>query len=185
MTTLIARSGWDVPSQESTAPWGVLGSTLPRVIDWSLGSWISIPAVKYRAAPDAQIQAIQLVDWTGLSLRALADLLGTTHPTLGALVSGRSTELSKKPHVLQNLSTLHGLVERLVPIAPDARTLADCLTQPSYSFDGRPIALLAVSDSPAAAYMAALRVLRPRQASTLKPRFASRAEGTATVALSD
>lgn len=177
-----APTGWDVPTFGSeTVP--VPQSPRRSWIEWSMPNWIHMPALGFRVTPEPQIQAIQLVAWTELSLRTLAEMLGTTHPTLSALLRGQSTDLSKRPYVIDGISVLHDLSARLHPLVGTPRELGEVLLAPAPNASS--IAELAIGGSPARAYVEALRLIAPRKRSAMKQSFATRIEGTATVPLAD
>lgn len=177
-----AATDWDVPRVDATVP------AAPRTeqaftIFGQLLSWVTLPNLTLSETPEPQLQAIELVKWTGLSRRVLSEILGTTHPTFGALVDGQPTSLSKSPEVLERLGRLHSLASRLAPfeIKMPGAMKAALLTHS----DGGRVADLAANGAVTIAYLTALRVLAPHEEQNLRKPMVTRSVGTATVSLSD
>lgn len=181
-TSIYELAPWDIPGFKSlTAP--AFQSDSLSGFDWNMPSWVRLPSVRSRPTPEPQVKANQLMAWTGMSLRVLAEVLGTTHPTLSALTKGQSTELSRRPEVLERLESLHSVAERLAPVNPGGpRLLGDVLLSET---GGRTLADLAANGSAARAYIVALKSLVPRPEERFKASFATRPEGTSTAALDD
>ena len=130
------------------------------------------------------MQAIELLDWTGLSRRTLSEIVGTTHPTFGALVEGHSASLTRHPEVIRRIADLHALAGRLAPFElREPGALARALLD--HGDDGQRIADLAVNGSLAAAYRRALQVLAPSERQPLRGPMVTRTVGTATASLTD
>lgn len=181
MTTAALRVGkWDIPV---AAPTGGLPEpdVKTAIFASTLTDWIRLPSVIAQPSPRPQMQARELLDWSGLSLRVLAEMLGITHPTLKALVEGSGASLTKKPEVLDRLEALHALTSRLAPFEiANAGSIARALTT---VIDGRRISEIATSESLADAYLEALKVVAPRPGKNLRQVTTRRTVGTATVAL--
>ena len=177
----IPSEGWDIasifhgttpPSHPMLRRIGMFGVSAAR---------ISVPPVKTRSAPEAQVQANYLIRFSGLSRRSLSDVLGITHPTLGALIDGSNTQLAKKPEAKDRLARLYDLCTRIAPLADyDSQVVAKTLFS---STRGMTVALLAAEGDLTTSYLTALNALSPRQSGLERQSFASREEGSSTVAL--
>lgn len=150
---------------------------------WLWDTWVTFPPRRGRLAPTVQRQVRDILRWSGWSVRALAEVIGTTHPTISAIASGRSTSFSRIPDLPSKLGELHGLFDRLNLIAQDDvvelnRLLA---TRPA---EGKLSALeLLASWNLTDAWISVLDVSSPRrQGGMMRGRFPSRA-GQATTAL--
>jgi hypothetical protein len=177
------KTTWDLPTLGSlTAPGVQFFKAAPKLLATATTREVTLPTLKARPTPSLQIKAIELVDFTGLSLRVLGEILGTTHPTLSSLLRGHSTDLSRRPEVLDRIEALHSVAKRLHMLSGTPKSVGETLMT---RVEGRAIADLAISGEPARAYLAALRLLAPRSEGRFKPDFATREAGTATVALSD
>lgn len=176
-------AGWDVPAAPPTTEHIGVGRILPAFS--VIAEWVKLPALAVEPAPQPQLQARELLKWTGLSRRLLAEMLGVTHPTLTAVTNGSGVSLSKKPETVKRLDALHSLVSRLATFeikAPGA--IASALL--SRSADGARIGDLAASGDVTKAYLQALEVLAgPSPRTATRHITTTRSVGTATVALSD
>jgi hypothetical protein len=97
---------------------------------------------------------------TGWSNRALASALGTTHPTLGAILAGRQTTRARIPELRGRISALADLADRLMSLAGDPAAVRVALTTRPLDQSHTACELLIQGD-PGRAYIAALDVLRP------------------------
>jgi transcriptional regulator with XRE-family HTH domain len=144
---------------------------------------IMVPKVSPNPAPSIQIKTRELIRWTGWSQRELAEVLGTTHPTIGALTSGRTTDLVRRSDLKQALMDLHAVCMRLRVLFPgDKAALRECL---QFSVGGESVAKMAASGRPAAAYIAALEACAGRHAEDLPQPIFPLVAGEATAALHD
>ena len=129
---------------------------------WSVGSDAPIiPFEVPRPAPRMQQVVRNLREWTGWSSRRLADVVRTTHTTVLGLESGRALMDSRSGDLRQRLSDASDVIGRVYLLAgSDPGTVAIVLdTAPP----GRRSATNELrAGAPAAAYLAALDVLRPR-----------------------
>jgi transcriptional regulator with XRE-family HTH domain len=152
------------------------GDPLPRIVRdrpplktvvegvwlWTVGDWgIWMPVPQLSPAPAALRFVSEIRERTGWSARRLAEIVGTTHPTIrrietgGRLVSGHSGELRRR------LTQTHDLVGRIYIIAGrDPAATAQLLEETPDS--GRSAVDLLRSNEPARAYLAAIDVARPR-----------------------
>jgi transcriptional regulator with XRE-family HTH domain len=151
-TTLSSRQAEEGPLLREVAN-GVL---------WALRGWsILLPATKARPAPDVQVMTRELRQWTNWSQRRLADLLGTTHTTIGAVEEGRPLRTSHSGDLRRRLEEAHAVVLRIHLLAdrdPD-RTAYLLETSPQ---GGVVSANQLLKDrNPANAYLAALDALNP------------------------
>lgn len=176
-------TGWTIPLAPPTVQRS--DNLSWRLAFSAIADWVKLPAFIVDATPGPQLHARELADWTGMSRRVLADLLGITHPTFSALLTGSATSLSKKPEAAERLAALHALSSRLATFEIDepgsiARAFLTRLD------DGRRISDLAVSGELATAYLAALELLSPsRRRPTSRRISTTRSVGSSTVALSD
>lgn len=172
---------WDVPDHDDATVPSVQYVGRPRS-DWP-PPWLLPPPSSARPSPEPQRQIKELREWTGLSNRALAGVLGTSHPTIGALLSGESVDFTRKPEIRRGLANLHALCERLAPLVCfDSPRLLDVL----YATDkGIRIVDIAARGSTARAYGLALREITPANSDDLPGSVFSAQPGTATVALHD
>lgn len=180
-TTTPYRLAWDVPeSFDATTPESGMASA-PK---WWWTAWIAEPEHAPRLAAEPQRQAKEVLDWTGLSQRALAAALGTSHPTVGSLVSGHSTDLVRRPEVRRRLADLHALCERLAPpMAHDSYRLLELLH--SRDSDGIRLMDLAAQGQVARAYVLALDLLAPPVDAAFPASVFPSVPGEATAALHD
>lgn len=145
--------------------------------------WVTFPARRPRLAPRVQRQVRDVLDWTGWSSRTLAEIVGTTHPTISAIAAGRSTTFTRAPGLPFKLAELHGLLERLNIVAgDDAVELNRMIGTPPA--EGERTGLQQLSDwNLTDAWLAAVNVASPRrQSGMMRGRFPARA-GQATTAL--
>ena len=182
MSAVMLEAEWDVPRSAGTAPDNAVAATPSAP---PLDDWIRLPMLQLMPAPEAQLQVKEVIDWTGMSRRQLSELLGTGHPTVSALIEGHATQLARRPDVRERLHALHALCERLAPLVGYQRDdLAAVLFTAPEEGEAR-IVDLATADSPALAYLAALKYLKPQRARSPKYRYASVREGTATTEFGD
>ena len=97
---------------------------------------------------------------TGWSNRALATALGTTHPTLGAILSGRQTTRERIPELRGRITALADMADRLMSLTGDPTAVRAALTTRPLNESHTACQLLILGD-PGRAYIAALDVLRP------------------------
>jgi hypothetical protein len=164
---------WMLPHRREPAP----------LTQFAAPGW-TIPPSTRTELPSVQVQLRQIKDWTGWSFRTLGTLTGTTHPTIEAVLEGR-TRLTRTPDTARRISVLHRLIVRLrVVVHGDPEMLVRILSEPPG--DGRPSAVeLFTAGDLAAAYLAALDVIRPpRTGGMMRSLFPGR-PGEATSALHD
>jgi hypothetical protein len=134
--------------------------------------------------PEARRQAERVRQWTGMSQRALASLLGTTHPTIGALLSGQTSDFLRRPDVRSRLADLYALCSRLAPlVAEDPREMGRILQ--ASEGEGRNVGELAVNGELVRAYLVALRNIAPVRTRAFSDSPFPARPGTATHALHD
>jgi hypothetical protein len=150
----------------------LLGEPLPRrvrrrIIEssgnlWIIGAWpIRIPPVETTPARDVQLRVSELRAWTGWSARRLADVLGTSHTTVLAILGGRTVVASHSGDLRWRISAAHDVASRIFVIADrDPFRTAHALEDPP-AHGGAAVDHLRRGDA-ARAYVAALDVLRPR-----------------------
>jgi hypothetical protein len=136
--------------------------------------------------PEAQLQAERLRQWTGMSNRALASLLGTTHPTIGAVLSGQSSEFLRRPDVRRRLADLYAMCSRLAPlVGEDPKELSRILQASEGGEGGRTVGELAVNGDLARGYLIALQAIAPVRTQAFSDSPFPAQSGTATHALHD
>jgi hypothetical protein len=74
-------------------------------------TWVVVPPVEDPEAPALARRLRDLAAWTGWSNRRLAELLGTSHPTIAAARRGRET--TRVPELADRIAGLHRVVERV------------------------------------------------------------------------
>ena len=179
----MTAGSWEVPAWHGTTR-GEL-SALPdgRAIFNSLREWVTLPPATAITSRSAQLQARELLDW-GFSTRGLSDLIGTTHPTLGNVLEGKVSALSKSPNALAALERVHELASRLASFeSKDPGVIERVLL--SKLPKGERLADLAVNGRPGDAYLEALKRISPRPTRTLQRPSMTRGAGDATVSLDD
>lgn len=134
--------------------------------------------------PSVQVQLRQIKDWTGWSSRTLGRLTGTTHPTIEAVLEGRS-RLTRIPDTARRISVLHRLIVRLLVVAHgDLEMLVRVLSEPPGD-DRPPATELFTAGDLAGAYVAALDVLRPPRTGNMMRSVFPAQPGKATSAFHD
>jgi hypothetical protein len=164
---------WTLPHRGEPAPLTQFAAS-----DWT------IPPSTPTEFPSVQVQLRQIKDWTGWSFRTLGTLTGTTHPTIEAVLEGR-TRLTRTPDTARRISVLHRLIVRLrVVVHGDPDMLVRVLSEPPG--DGRPPATeLFTAGDLAGAYLAALDVLHPPRTGNMMRSVFPAQPGKATSALHD
>ncbi|MHB8618237.1 MAG: hypothetical protein ACYDAG_01490 [Chloroflexota bacterium] len=146
---------------------------------------VELPRPQPRVAPRLERAIADIRSWTGWTVRGLADAAGTSHPTILAIGSGRTTTFSRIPDVPRRIVALHELLTRLHLLAGDDpveinRALRD---RPAGQHQSA-LEALAGGDLPGA-YLCALDVLSPpRTAGMMRGRFPAR-PGAGTTSLTD
>lgn len=103
--------------------------------------------------------------WTGWSIRALAEVLATTHPTMGQILEGAPQAGTRNKELLRRIEQAYEVVARIYLVAGrDDRRTAVALASSSPS--GSAIFHL-MTDQPSRAYLAALNALRPERSEGL------------------
>lgn len=166
--------GWRIPQPQLQSP------PLPAFFR---SPW-TIPQPDVTKAPALMARLRQLKAWTGWSSRTLAEAIGTTHPTVEAILRGDS-QLTRLPQVARRVATLYELAARLYMVVGEDPNELDRVMRAQPSPDrASPFALLGSGD-PADAYLAALDVITPpRTGGMMRGRYPAR-PGEATVALDD
>lgn len=144
--------------------------------------WIRVPESASRPAPSAQRLAQELLLWTGWSHRSLAAVLGISHPTVAALVQGKSS--ARVGDLFARLIEAHEVVQRVYLIAdkdaPRARRLLSATSKSGYS-----VRDLLAQRQPAAAYLAALDASGPLPVGPMMQSIWPSSAGNATVDLAE
>lgn len=169
-------------AQDSTV---AVSGALPRRLKLDVfHPWIDVPAYRPVRAPQAQWRIHDVKAATHWSARLIATLLGTTHPTVAALVEGRPVGARHLPDLHDRLRELHEVVTRIHAIAGnDVDDTVRLLITPSQGGEAA-VDFLKRRD-PANAYLAAVDVARPQDASGLLTGLFPAHAGEATAALED
>lgn len=118
-----------------------------------------------RSVEDDQMVS-QIKNWTGWSNRALAEVIGTTHPTIRAVQEGRLVLTPRNPEYRRRLRETYEVMARLAVIAGnDTARLRDGLDT---VVDGRSASDHLRNDRPSEAYLLAIRQLRPPSSDQLR-----------------
>lgn len=146
--------------------------------------WIDVPEYRPARAPQAQWLVRDVKVATHWSARFIANLLGTTHPTVAALLDGRAAGGRHLPELHARLRELHEVVTRVHTIAGDdpEETVRLLTAAPAGAVPA--VDLLRRRD-PAAAYLAAVDVARPPRSGRLMTGLFPVRGGEATAALED
>ena len=130
--------------------------------------------------PDARQMIQQLAAWTGWSNRTLAEVLDTSHTTVGALLQGRPLQPSRSGPLADRLAEAHQVVERAHHLTDHvaART-ASVATVPDET--GTAAVDYLHGRNPAAAYLAIVDALRPRPRGLLTGFRPARGDATAAL----
>jgi transcriptional regulator with XRE-family HTH domain len=127
----------------------------PDPFDW----WVKLVRVEPRPSPDAQRRIQEIRTLTGWSDRQIARALGTSHPTVAAMMLGRLGRLGHRARI----STTYDVVARIYALCERDVEATDRVLAFSGS-DGAPSPLDLLSrDEPSAAYLAAIDRIRPRR----------------------
>lgn len=123
--------------------------------------WVRLVPWRPSSLLDVQRQATELQSWTDWSDRTLAQVLGTTHPTVRALLEGRGATTSRTVTVRARLREVHELVARIHALTGgSAAVTARALSELPPGSDRRPLDYLRVGDL-GQAYLTALDIVRP------------------------
>jgi hypothetical protein len=131
---------------------------------WLLAGWgLKVQLTLPERAPDVQRMISDMRAWTGWSQRRLADVLGTSHTTVGRAEAGRPLVEARSGDLRDRVDRAHAVVQRIFLLAErDAEETARLLeTPPSITGGGSAVDGLRTGN-PDRAYIAALDVLRPR-----------------------
>ncbi len=147
--------------------------------------WVRFPQRLVRRAPRVQRQVTSIMEWTGWSARTLAELLGTTHPTISGVATGRSMSFTRAPELPLRIGELHELLERLVVVAEHDRVELNRILRMTPS-ENEPTALdYVVAGDVTGAWLAAIDVINPRRADAMMRGHFPAQPGTATTAIDE
>jgi len=112
--------------------------------------------------PEITSKLHQLVNWTKWSHRVLAQVIGSTHPTISQAMTGNAGALSRSTAQRQRLDDAFAVVSRIYLLA-DRRLnrTAYALTTPGP--DGETATKRLIDGETTKAYVLAMRALRPAQ----------------------
>lgn len=162
-----------------------ISGALPRRLEVDVFEpWIVVPEYRPVRAPQAQWLVRDVKAATRWSARFIATILGTTHPTVAALIDGRAAGGRHLPELHAQLRELHDVVMRVHAIAGDDQEETVRLLTTARPGAEQAVDLLRSRD-PAGAYLAAVDAARPpRSGGPMTGLFPARA-GEATAALED
>src|SRR2546430_6625616 len=118
----IVRLAAESPVENPTigAPLGrianIIGSLPDALSTFILAVFLDLPQPEPRLAPHLKEMVREIRRLTGWSERALAQRVGTSHPTIAAAESGSSGALVRSPNVYARIGALHQLVVRIAPL---------------------------------------------------------------------
>ena len=121
--------------------------------------WVKTPERTSRQAPHTQVLVQSVLDWTGWSQRSLARVLQVSHPTVAALMQGRSD--ARIGDLFARLNEIHGVVKRL-HLLVNQDVSETCRLLEGHPGSGESARELLSRRHPADAYLAALDVLHGR-----------------------
>ena len=138
-------------------------STAPSLVETPglYSPWIQLPAAKTTPSSRVQAAARELASMTNWSRRKIATLLEVTHPTVTALIEGRST--GSNSDTANRVIDAHGVVKRIhALVGGDVTETVRVLESTPAAGTNSPAQLLA-QGQPSDALLAALDVLNPPQ----------------------
>jgi transcriptional regulator with XRE-family HTH domain len=175
----------DIADTEATllGPWRLPAAepSPPQVITFELPAWLGAMTPQ-RRIPSLREQLQAIKDRTGWSMRTLGAVTDTTHPTIEAILRGR-TRLQRSPGTARRITDIYELTLRLwTVVGGDRATLDRALTETPGQTGSSATERLRAGDS-AGAYLAALDVLQPpRAGGMMTGRYPAR-PGEATTAI--
>lgn len=123
--------------------------------------WLLIAPYVSQPIPDLSRIVNRLIDRTGWSNRRIAEIVGTTHPTIGAIKKGREPE--RKPELAEALFNTAEVVEKISRLANGNQAILKVALNQRGQDGFTSLQLLAAGEY-AKAYLKALDVLnRPHQ----------------------
>jgi len=138
------------------------------------------------AAPNLRNMVNSLRRSTGWSDRALANLTGSTHPTIRSLSQGRPGAGSRSPELVARLTALYSLTIRILPLVGGDATRLELTLQSQSGATGSAAADLLREGRFAEAYLAALDAIEPpHQVGEMLTSTFQRRPGEAATALTD
>jgi hypothetical protein len=124
-------------------------------------SWfVHVPPWQSRPAPELQAMVVDIRSFTGWSARLIAEAIGSTHPTVGALLEGSTGKKAMK--IRDRVLAAHEVIRRVYAITNGERSRVDAVLRSKGSQGSSAVELLRRED-PARAYLAALDCLRDRR----------------------
>jgi hypothetical protein len=130
-------------------------------------SWLLIPSYQPSPIPGLASVISRLIDRTGWSNRRIADIVGTTHPTIQAIRGGREPE--RRPELADALYKTAEVVEKISKLSRGNQTTLNAIlkNRGQTGYGQTPLQLLAAGEY-AKAYLAAIDFLnKPRQSGGL------------------
>lgn len=134
---------------------------LPAPESLNFCAWVKLPSYVPRKRQELTGTVRRLISETGWSNRRLAMIVGTTHPTIGAIAKGREPE--RNPQLRDALIRTADVVARISALTHGDRRRLNATLQTPLGASGRtPLDLLA-SGRYAQAYLTAVDVIRGRR----------------------
>lgn len=142
-------------------------------------NWAELPQMVDPEAPATARRLRDVVAWTDWSNRYLADLLGTTHPTIAAVLRGQ--EITRLPDLRDRIARMHRVVQRLAALSDWDRSEVLRLLETRHVTEKSAAELMAARQF-GKAYLVALDVRRPLPADGLMGSdFPARRTGTVPI----
>lgn len=161
-----------------SGPGGMMDALIP--VGASRMWTVALFPVPIPHGPDDRQMVRQLAGWTGWSNRVLADLLDTSHTTVGALLQGRPLQPSRSGALGDRLAEAHRVMERAYHLTDhDAARVVSVATVPDET--GKTAIEYLRDRNPAAAYLAIVDALRPRPRGMLTGSRPARGDATAAL----
>lgn len=126
--------------------------------------WLIMPSYEPQRAPDLTRIVKDLIERTGWSNRSLAEIVGTTHPTIQAIRRGREPE--RRPELAEALFSTAEVVEKISRLVRGNQAILKTVLSTRGPDAETPLQLLA-SGEYAKAYLRALDMLN-KSSSTVR-----------------
>ncbi len=126
-----------------------------KMLDLFTG-WLLIPKYEPQPVPELTKIVKRLIEQTGWSNRSLAEIVGTTHPTIQAIKRGR--ELERRRDLAEALFNTAEVVEKISRLARGNQAMLKTVLSTRGSDGETPLQLLAAGEY-ARAYLRALDML--------------------------
>ena len=176
---LTAPGGFRVTSYDGTGE--VAPVSLPKRELFDL--WVRTPANQGEHQRTLQRSVREILEATGWSRRKLAVILGTTHPTVTSILTGRSP--LRVDGLVGRVASTHEVVQRIHIAAGRDRVMTDYAINEPVGQNGESAADHLAMNSFSTAYLKAIDVLNPPQSEGMMESIWPAQHGQATHSLSD